>query len=41
MKQTSEDVKQKEEFGPEMREKIIEGMNTPLDDCVEEKDVEW
>ena len=26
---------------PGMREKIMEGMNTPLEDCVDEAAVEW
>jgi PHD/YefM family antitoxin component YafN of YafNO toxin-antitoxin module len=26
---------------PGMREKIIEGMNTPLEDCIPENEVEW
>lgn len=26
---------------PGMREKIIEGMNTPLDECIPENEVEW
>jgi PHD/YefM family antitoxin component YafN of YafNO toxin-antitoxin module len=26
---------------PGMREKIIEGMNTPLDECISEDEVEW
>lgn len=26
---------------PGMREKIMEGMNTPLEDCVDEATVEW
>jgi len=26
---------------PGMREKIIEGMNTPLEECISENEVEW
>lgn len=26
---------------PAMKEKIIEGMNTPLDECVPESEVDW
>lgn len=26
---------------PGMKEKIIEGMNTPLDECISENEVEW
>ena len=26
---------------PEQREKIIEGLNTPLDECLQENEVEW
>ena len=26
---------------PEMKDKIIDGKNTPLDDCVPESEVEW
>lgn len=26
---------------PEMKDKIIEGKNTPLEDCVSESEVEW
>lgn len=26
---------------PGMREKIIEGRNTPLDDCIPENEVDW
>ena len=26
---------------PEQRDKIIEGLNTPLDECLQENDVEW
>lgn len=26
---------------PEMKDKIIEGENTPLEDCVSESEVEW
>jgi PHD/YefM family antitoxin component YafN of YafNO toxin-antitoxin module len=26
---------------PGMREKIIEGMNTPLDECIPENEVDW
>ena len=26
---------------PEQREKIIEGLNTPIDDCLQENEVEW
>lgn len=26
---------------PEMKEKIIDGMNTSLDDCVPDSEVEW
>ena len=26
---------------PEQREKIIEGLHTPLDDCLQENEVEW
>jgi PHD/YefM family antitoxin component YafN of YafNO toxin-antitoxin module len=26
---------------PGMREKIIEGMNTPLDECIPENEVNW
>lgn len=26
---------------PGMREKIMEGMNTPLDECISEDEVEW
>ena len=26
---------------PQMEDKIIEGLNTPLEDCVDEDEVEW
>ena len=26
---------------PGMRESIVEGLNTPLDDCVDETEIEW
>ena len=26
---------------PNMRESIIEGLNTPLDECINENEVEW
>lgn len=26
---------------PEQREKIVEGLNTPLEECVAENEVEW
>ena len=26
---------------PGMKEKIIEGMNTPLDECISDNEVEW
>lgn len=26
---------------PEMKETLVEGINTTLDDCLEEKDVQW
>jgi PHD/YefM family antitoxin component YafN of YafNO toxin-antitoxin module len=26
---------------PQQREKIIEGLNTPLEDCLSENEVEW
>lgn len=26
---------------PETKEKIVEGLNTSLDDCISESDVEW
>ena len=26
---------------PEQREKIIEGLHTPLDDCLQETEVDW
>jgi PHD/YefM family antitoxin component YafN of YafNO toxin-antitoxin module len=26
---------------PDMKEKIIDGMNTPLSECVSESEVEW
>lgn len=26
---------------PGMRERIIDGMNTPLEDCISENEVEW
>ena len=28
-------------FIPEQREKIIEGLNTPIEECVAENEVEW
>ena len=30
-----------ETSNPEMKDKIIDGKNTPLDDCVPESEVEW
>lgn len=26
---------------PGMKEKIVEGMNTPIDECLEESEVQW
>ncbi len=26
---------------PRMKEKIIEGLNTPVDECIDENEVEW
>lgn len=26
---------------PDQREKIIDGLNTPLDDCLQENEVDW
>ena len=26
---------------PQMEDKIIEGLNTPLEDCVDKDEVEW
>ena len=26
---------------PEMKDKIVEGLNTPLDECIPEDEVEW
>lgn len=26
---------------PTMKEKIVEGLNTPIDDCLEENEVDW
>ena len=36
-----DEQEQNQEFSPEMREIIIEGMNTPIEDCVSEEDAPW
>lgn len=41
MNQPIEQTKQPNDIPPEIREKIIEAMNTPLEDCVDEKDITW
>ena len=41
MNPTAEEVKRNEEISPEMRDEIMEAMNTPLGDCIDEKDILW
>ena len=41
MNPTIEGAKQNDDLSPEVREKIIEAMNEPLEDCVDEKEVPW
>lgn len=41
MNQPAEKAKQLDDIPPEIREEIIEAMNTPLEDCIDEKDIAW
>ena len=41
MNPTAEEVKQSEDIPPEMQKELVESMNIPLEDCIDEKDIPW